>query len=233
MLTQRNELISQVLLKLRITCIVLLYSIDPDPLLPKTRNLLQNPHLIIGSLNVVRRRLLDLQRHKGVILHVLGQPHGREMPPPELLDNDVPVIHDLAHMHRVIPPVLVVRHPFVLRRVVYIHVFSRDLLPQRRAHHPLNPLPGFLLPPPFLASRLFLARLHRRRPLASCGSWIRARLRLREELREGRVHERMHLRLLGFLREVEARVQVDRGQLVLDVRGVLERILERIVSVRH
>lgn len=114
MFAQRNELISQILLKLGITCIVLLYGIDPDPLLPKTRNLLQNPHLIIGSLDVVRRRLLDLQRHKRVILHVLGQPHCREMPPPELLDNDVPVIHDLPHMHGVIPPVFVVRHPFVL-----------------------------------------------------------------------------------------------------------------------
>lgn len=81
--------------------------------LPVFGDLVQNLDFIVGGFKVVLRAFLDLDGDVAIILKVLREPYRREVAPAQLLNNDIPVQKDLAHVYRVIASNLVVRHPFV------------------------------------------------------------------------------------------------------------------------
>lgn len=55
------------------------------------------------------------------------------MPPSQFLDDHVSVHHHLANMDSMVAPYLIVRHAFVFRGVVDVHVICRDLVSKRGA----------------------------------------------------------------------------------------------------
>lgn len=70
-------------------------------------------YLIVGRLQVVRRGLHYLHRSVVAVFEVLRQPHRREVPPAQLLDEDVAVDQHFAHVAGVVaewgmsyPPIL-------------------------------------------------------------------------------------------------------------------------------
>jgi len=58
--------------------------------------------------------LLDLEGHVLVDLQVPGQPHGGEVPPPQLLNDHISVYQYLSDVGRVVPSDLIVRDSFIL-----------------------------------------------------------------------------------------------------------------------
>ena len=103
-----NEFFSKIFFKLWVITVIFLDGIDPSLLLPKTRDLFQNSHLVIRCLNIMRRWLLNFKSNKSIIFHVLGQPDRREMPPAQFLDDHVSIHHHLAHMDGMVAAYLIV-----------------------------------------------------------------------------------------------------------------------------
>ena len=94
--------------------VVGLERIEPLFFHPVRGALVENLYFVKGRLKVLRRAPLDLESNVSVIVDILGQPHGREVAPAKLLDDHVSLDEDLADVHAVVAPYLVVWHPLVL-----------------------------------------------------------------------------------------------------------------------
>ena len=64
--------------------------------------------------------LLDLHGDVVVVFEIFSEPDRGEVAPAQLLDYHISIQQDLPHMDRVVPPDLVVRHPFILAGVVVL-----------------------------------------------------------------------------------------------------------------
>jgi hypothetical protein len=63
---------------------------------------------------------LHLNGHIRVEFKIFGKPDCAEMPPTELLNNDIPVEQDFTHVNWVVSSDLVVWHAFVFARVLLV-----------------------------------------------------------------------------------------------------------------
>ena len=95
-------------------------------------------HLIVSRFKVMLGTFLHLDGNIAIILQILRQPNRREVAPAELLDDYVPIEQDLTDMHRVISTDLVIRHAFVLARVLFIEEIVFDLIFQRSEIWPIG-----------------------------------------------------------------------------------------------
>lgn len=68
------------------------------------------------------RTLLHLYGDIGVELEIFGEPDGGKVTPAQFLDNYVSVKQNFAYMNGVVSPDLVVRHAFVLTRVLIVKI---------------------------------------------------------------------------------------------------------------
>lgn len=79
---------------------------------------------VVRRLLVVRGAFLNFQSHVSIVMRVPGEPDCRKVAPAELLNDDVPVDHDFANVHRVVATNLVVRDTFVLTHVTVCEEFT-------------------------------------------------------------------------------------------------------------
>lgn len=184
----------------------------------------------------MRRRLLNFKSNKSIILHVLRQPNSREMSPSKFLDDHVSIHHDLANVNSMVAPNFIVRHSFVLWRVVDVHVICCDFVSERRAVPLFKPFMRSFLRLLVFVSTAFVLWFYRGRFFASRGVWIRTSLGyiwFCEELGKGSFNQSMDFWLFGLLGKVEPSVQVDGGKFVLYIWDFLKWIFKGVVSVRH
>ena len=97
-----------------------MHALRPALALPVRGNLVQNLYFVVRRLQVVLGTLLHLDGHIRVELKILGEPDCAEVAPAELLNNDIPVEQDFTHVNWVVAADLVVRHAFVLARVLFV-----------------------------------------------------------------------------------------------------------------
>lgn len=88
-------------------------------------------YLIVSSLQVVRGTLLNFQRHIGIVLEILGQPHCREVTPSQLLNDDISLEEDLANMDGMVACMLITKNTsnlVILHALVLAIVFLVQLV---------------------------------------------------------------------------------------------------------
>mmetsp|Transcript_60913 Transcript_60913/g.161766 ORF Transcript_60913/g.161766 Transcript_60913/m.161766 type:complete len:385 (+) Transcript_60913:1025-2179(+) len=106
------------------------------------RGLRKQLDLVVGSFRVVRGALLDLHRHEPVcILHVLAQPHGGEVPPSELGDDEVLSVVDFPDSHHMVPSLAVAVRTLIVTLHVVLARYWRTL-------HRVVSLPALRTAPP-------------------------------------------------------------------------------------
>lgn len=108
-----------------ISLVIISYRVGPFFSFPILGDLVKNIYLIISSFNVVLSTFLYFQGNVAIEFQILCKPNSREMSPSKFLNDNVSVKQYLTNVDWMITTNFVVRHAFILARIL---VFIETLI---------------------------------------------------------------------------------------------------------
>ena len=90
----------------------------------KLCDFLQNLHLVVRSIEIVRSRFHDLNSYVSSIFEILGEPHSGEVSPSQFLNEHIPVDKHFTDVARVVSANLVIFNAFVLTVVFFVELLD-------------------------------------------------------------------------------------------------------------
>lgn len=94
-------------------------------------NLIKDIDFVISSFNVVLSTLLNFQSNVAVVFKIFSQPDRWKMAPAKFLNYNVSIEQNFTNMNWMVSSNLIVRHTFILTRIlIFIKTFTEHI-PQR------------------------------------------------------------------------------------------------------